>query len=241
MAILHRNPNVGIEYRALVDGEVVRSGSYFGKDAADFLNGISIAVDGGLLSSVTEQSGTTRHHPQSASQRNTPNVFTPAQLEQFKSCLSRMFKVYYKDHKFQSGGEASFQGRSDSRKHWYSLSAIGDFTVRTDQSSYSTAQLKVKRFSVFGGLAGGNVVNGFTDSSNPFVNAIAYDAVLQGSEALGLWVHELGNSLSYITNIDPDRTADAADRYDGDTDAGTAFEDCVFGGRVTKTGILRPR
>ena len=29
MAILHKNPNVGIEYRALVDGEVTRSGSYF--------------------------------------------------------------------------------------------------------------------------------------------------------------------------------------------------------------------
>jgi hypothetical protein len=58
MAILHRNPNVGIEYRALVDGEVVASGSYFGKDAADFLNGINIALDAGLLTPVTATSGT---------------------------------------------------------------------------------------------------------------------------------------------------------------------------------------
>jgi len=43
---------------------------------------------------------------------------------------------------------------------------------------------------------------------------IAYDAVLQGSEALGLWVHELGNSLSYITNISPQVAGDAADRYE---------------------------
>jgi YD repeat-containing protein len=51
MAILHANPNVGIEYRALVNGEVVSSGSVFGKDAADFLNGIDIALSTGLLSS----------------------------------------------------------------------------------------------------------------------------------------------------------------------------------------------
>ena len=152
-----------------------------------------------------------------------------------------MFKVYYQDHKFESGGEAYFQGHSDSRRHWYSPTAIGDFSVRTDQQSYSTAQLHVKRYGVLGDLGGGYVINGFTDSSSPYVNAIAYDAVLQGSEALGLWVHELGNSLSYITNISPKVAADAADRYDGDTDAGTAFEDCVFGGHVTKTGILRPK
>ncbi len=149
-----------------------------------------------------------------------------------------MSKVYYQGHKFESGGEANFQGRSDSRRHLLSPTAIGDFTVRTDQQSYSTAQLHVKRY---GDLGGDHVINGFTDSRGPYVNAIAYDAVLQGSEALGLWVHELGNSLSYITNISPKAAADAADRYDGDTDAGTAFEDCVFGGHVTKSGILPPK
>jgi hypothetical protein len=40
LAILQKNPNVGIEYRALAGGEVVESGSYFGKDAADFLRGL---------------------------------------------------------------------------------------------------------------------------------------------------------------------------------------------------------
>ena len=64
MAILHNNPNVGVEYRSLVNGQVVSSGSYFGKAAADFLNGLSMAVDAGLLSPITEQSGATRHHPQ---------------------------------------------------------------------------------------------------------------------------------------------------------------------------------
>jgi hypothetical protein len=40
LAILQKNPNVGLEYRVLADGKVVRSGSYFGKDAADFLIGL---------------------------------------------------------------------------------------------------------------------------------------------------------------------------------------------------------
>ncbi|HEU4712262.1 MAG TPA: hypothetical protein VFS76_11885, partial [Pyrinomonadaceae bacterium] len=58
MAILHRNPNVGVEYNVLAGDKVVKSGSYFGQAAADFLNGLSMALGAGLLSPVTEQSGT---------------------------------------------------------------------------------------------------------------------------------------------------------------------------------------
>jgi len=132
-----------------------------------------------------------------------------------------------------------FRGRSDSRRHWYSPSAIAVFRVRTDQQSYSTADLHYKRYGVLGGS--GNVISGFTDRYSPYVNAIANDAVLRGREALGLWVHELGNSLSYITGISAPVAKDAADRYDGDTDQGTAFEDCVFGGHVTPEGIIPPK
>jgi YD repeat-containing protein len=56
MAILQKNPNVGVEYRTLVDGQITESGSHFGKDAADFLNGLDIAVAEGLLSPVNEAS-----------------------------------------------------------------------------------------------------------------------------------------------------------------------------------------
>jgi len=52
MAILNKNPNLGIEYRVFVDGQIIRSGSYFGKNAADFLNGLNMAVGAGLLSPV---------------------------------------------------------------------------------------------------------------------------------------------------------------------------------------------
>lgn len=52
MAILAKNPNVGVEYRAIYKNEVIRSGSYFGQAAADFMNGISLAVDAGWLSPV---------------------------------------------------------------------------------------------------------------------------------------------------------------------------------------------
>jgi hypothetical protein len=183
--------------------------------------------------------GMQREFEQTPTNPQNPNEFTAQEFERFKTCLS-MFKVYYQGHKFENGGEANFQGHSDSRRHWFSPTAIGDFTVRTDQQSYSTRQLGYKRYGVLG-TPGGRVINGFTDSSNPNVNAIAYDAVLQGREALALWVHELGNALSYITNISIPVAADAADRYDDDTDQGTAFEDCVFGGRVTKSGIRAPK
>jgi len=56
MAILQRNPNVGVEYRGLVNNQIVRSGTYFGQDASDFLNGINIAVNSGLLTPVTQAS-----------------------------------------------------------------------------------------------------------------------------------------------------------------------------------------
>ena len=49
MSILMKNPNVGIEYRAIVKGEIIKTGSYFGKDAADFLYGINIATALGML------------------------------------------------------------------------------------------------------------------------------------------------------------------------------------------------
>jgi hypothetical protein len=75
-----------------------------------------------------------------------------------------MFKVYYQDHKFESGGEAYFQGRSDSRRYFVSPTAIGDFQVRTDQQSYSTAQLQVKKYGVLGDLGGGHVINGLSAS-----------------------------------------------------------------------------
>ena len=179
------------------------------------------------------------NHARPSTPQNLPNTFTPQEFEQFKFCLS-LFKVYYQSHTFEYGGEAYFQGRSDSRRHSFSLTAIGEFEIRTDQRSYSTNQLRYKKYGILGGSRD-DVIRGYTDPSSPYVNAIATDAVLQGREPIGIWVHELGNSLSLITNIKIPVAKDAADRYDGDEDQGTAFEDCVFGGHVTATGIVRPK
>ena len=77
MAILQKNPNVGIEYRALVDWEVVTTGSVFGKDAADFLNGLSMALDAGLLSAVTAQSLAASHHSQKPQPRSHDSLGPP--------------------------------------------------------------------------------------------------------------------------------------------------------------------
>ena len=75
--------------------------------------------------------------------QNSGDEFTPEQLEQFKSCLSTMFKVYYKDHKYDRNGEAYFDGHSDRWKHIWTGS-VGDFRVTTDQQSYSSAALAHK-------------------------------------------------------------------------------------------------
>ncbi len=79
LAILQKNPNVGIEYRALAGGEVVRSGSYFGKDAADFLIGLNMAVDAGLLSPQTT-TGAYSHHA-GASAQNSVTEDNPEMLQ----------------------------------------------------------------------------------------------------------------------------------------------------------------
>jgi hypothetical protein len=69
-------------------------------------------------------------------QNPTNDEFTPEQLEQFKSCLSTMFKVYYKGHQYDRNGEAYFDGHSDTRgPSWYSMFAVGTFRVRTDQQN----------------------------------------------------------------------------------------------------------
>jgi hypothetical protein len=116
-----------------------------------------------------------------------------------------MFKVDYRGHSFAplGQGDSNFYGHTERGAHWYSLSAIGDFTVRTDQGSYSVTDLAYKADRAGIGRTAGKIVGGFTDSRSPYVNAIAYDADLgfHGSELFGLWVYELGNSLSYITRI----------------------------------------
>jgi hypothetical protein len=175
-------------------------------------------------------------------QNSAQDQFTPEQFERFKGCLSSMFQVEYKDHKFVRGREAYFYGYTNRKANWYNLSAIGNFTVRTDQQSYSSEDLKRKINSYFGNSAAGKFVAGYTDPKSPYVNAIANDASLElrGAEFFGTWVHELGNSLAAITRLSPQVAADAADRYDGDKDAGTAFEDCVFGGHVRPNGSVSP-
>jgi YD repeat-containing protein len=175
--------------------------------------------------------------------QNTNDEFTSQQLEQFKSCLSTMFKVYYRDHKYNRNGEAYFDGHSDRWPHFWSGS-VGDFRVTTDQESYSSTALAYKIDPSGIGVVGGHNIVGYTDKRSPYVNAIANNAAMagpvKGREFLGLWVYELGNALSVITNITPEIPADARDRYEIGGEAGAAFEDCVFGGRLNVNGSVTP-
>jgi RHS repeat-associated protein len=165
---------------------------------------------------------------------------TPEQAAQFTNCLSEMFKVYNDGYKYQREGEAWFHGHSDSRRHFWN-SPIGDFTVRTDQQTKSSTQLGNMADPVGVGRAGGNSVVGYTDKRNPYFNYIANDARpagVSGRENLGLWVFELGNALSVITNRMPDIPADSRNRYGVVGEAGAAFEDCVFGGKLNSNGSV---
>ena len=50
MEILQNNPNVGVEYRSLnTQGEILKSGSYFGRAAAELLNNIDKALNAKTL------------------------------------------------------------------------------------------------------------------------------------------------------------------------------------------------
>jgi hypothetical protein len=169
--------------------------------------------------------------------------FTPEQEAQFTKCLSEMFRVYNDGHKYQRGGEAYFNGHSDSRYHWFRLFPIGGFSVTTDQQSYSSEDLK-RKFGLIGQeqFSQGNVF-GYTDPKSPYVNAIANNAAvrLKGREFLGLWVYELGNALAHITNRFPTTPPDAKARYERADEPGSAFEDCVFGGRLNfDNSVERP-
>src|SRR6266849_1353211 len=69
---------------------------------------------------------------------------TPEQLERFKTCL-KAYNVEYKGHVFRLPGKNNsddnsyFYGHTERGAHWYSVSAIGDFTIRTDEHSYSVS------------------------------------------------------------------------------------------------------
>ena len=113
--------------------------------------------------------------------------------------------------------------------------------MRTDQRTYSIQDIKQKTDRL-GLRTSSGIPNAMTDPASPYVNAIANNAILQGSEYFGTWIYELGNSLAFITDRMPEIPRDAASRYDIAGEPGAAFEDCVFGGRLGANGsISRPK
>lgn len=97
--------------------------------------------------------------------------FTKEQFERFKLCLKDMYGVDYKGYKFVPGGEAYFEGYSGNKSNFYKWNPIGNITVRTDQKSYTEADLR-RKFDPYGVTGAARVV-GYTDRSSPYVNAIA--------------------------------------------------------------------
>ena len=100
--------------------------------------------------------------------------------------LVQCSRCIYDGHHYDRNGEANFDGHSDSRAHFYSIWPIGPFSVRTDQASYSSDDLKRKFGPLAGSRFGGGIVAGFTDRRSPYVNAIANDAG-NGSDKRMVW------------------------------------------------------
>jgi hypothetical protein len=89
MAILMRNPNVGVEYRVILEDEVTRRGSHFGKDAADFLNGIDIAVSAGLLMPVTYGTATLQDSSIPSERRLKPDEYAAIRTEMGRALVAK--------------------------------------------------------------------------------------------------------------------------------------------------------
>lgn len=167
----------------------------------------------------------------------------------FKECLEKLKVKFDKDANYFRDGEMEFFGYSDDAKSvWDFSDKDGHFKVTTDHDKYSTGELKamVCPLGCAYEVVGVTRKDSKLDSDYNFTNYIGSDVVGMPSRfsdifVMATWIHELGNALEKITGNKLDLPADYKERY-GHDDAGVAFEECVFGGKVLPHGGLdRPK
>jgi len=103
-------------------------------------------------------------------------------------------------------------------------------SVRTDMVSHTMSELA--RFAPSHGRPVGPI-GGFANPRYPDVNFVASDILERGYDfenVRAAWVHELGNSISYLTG--QPRKAKLPGMLAWDKDGGNALEECVYGGKV---------
>lgn len=113
--------------------------------------------------------------------------------KKFNDCVSRLFGVTHTGSNFERrvGGRTDFFG---TYKGWFGRT--GNVYVRSDYVSKKKLDLNPN---------GGAI--GKTYSNSPNVNYIAndffYDSSVADIAVMATWVHELGNSLSFIMDKTP--------------------------------------
>ena len=221
MAILMRNPNVGVDYRVTLGDEVTATGSRFGRAAADFLNGINLAADLGMLSPLTSvsaySSGSKLSGPiaVSAGPQNirNPEDFRRDTFEKFKAdinkCIQQIFgkvakKIPEQTFALAPDLDVTFNGRqladrSDMRGKLRSVIAIFDPKKGPNGTVY--------------------IQSGAWNLPDYPID------ILEGA-----YIHEYGNLLSYkYGGKDPYKFGDRAGiGKSKDRDTGANFQTCVY-------------
>jgi YD repeat-containing protein len=157
----------------------------------------------------------------SAAGSDTASLFNQAR---FSFCLKNLFSVNIKEVDSMpepfSGQEVSrkgglFSGMHGSKHIW----------VSTDMTTYNSSQIPVN-------LEAGKRAGGFVNKSHPQTGYVASDLAQKApfDMVMAAWVHELGNSLRWITGLHP--TAKNQNLREWDKDSGMALEECVYRGKV---------
>ena len=123
----------------------------------------------------------------------------------------------------------------------HGLNPLGDplagwFSVNPDLSK---SLVQVARDNPFAGRTGG-VPYAYTSRTNPSHPYLPNDVNFNSQGFFGLFVHELGNALAYLTKKtnDPNvRPTDEQQKRWGHSDPGVTFEDCVFGRPVSQDSV----
>jgi RHS repeat-associated protein len=184
------------------------------------------------LNERTGEGGSAGGNPQNP--REPPGTPEFVNSEAVKACAEKLFGITEGGLDYQPGnGRIGFQGFNERQSSIFNSSA--GWLYITPNNSKNSSQITADTHA---GMRGGTAF-GSTDPSDPSHPYIAND--ISGSFQYGMFVHELGNALAFLTGKfhiawltgrqvydDPNiRPSDKQRSTAGHDDPGVTFEDCV--------------
>jgi hypothetical protein len=161
--------------------------------------------------------------------RREPPIFNESR---FRDCLQKKFTIQLVDGGANAKKSPGY-GINRSGGFFWGMRPDGQFiSVQTSTTAYDESDIKSRK---------GNYLKhygGFTDPRDPGTNFVASNIAMTASMEFvqAVWVHELGNSLagilSRLTGHDMSIKAKNPNLLRWDSDSGSAFEECVYGGKV---------